>query len=248
MACKYMALNIIIPMAGKGARFQKEGYDVAKPFIEFNGKMMIEHVLDAMPLKGNILTLIIHQTFATRYKHQLHQLVVNYNAQFVSVEKVTAGAACTALAARTSIDKKMPVIFADSDNIFSNGVVLKFLDHAKQRKLDAALLTFPSDRDCYSYVEVDAHAQAVKLKEKEVISSHAIAGLYYFSRYMDFEDACIEMLIYNDKVKNEYYMSNVYNYAIHNHKKIGIFEITPDEFACVGTPEQLDAYKAICQK
>lgn len=38
-------INVVIPMAGAGSRFAVAGYEVPKPFIEFNGKMMIEHVL-----------------------------------------------------------------------------------------------------------------------------------------------------------------------------------------------------------
>lgn len=40
-------INIVIPMAGAGSRFRVAGYDLPKPFIEFDGKMMIEHVLSS---------------------------------------------------------------------------------------------------------------------------------------------------------------------------------------------------------
>ena len=31
-------INIVIPMAGLGSRFAKEGYEKPKPFIDVNGK------------------------------------------------------------------------------------------------------------------------------------------------------------------------------------------------------------------
>ena len=40
-------INVVIPMAGAGSRFAIAGYNVPKPFIEFNNKMMIEHVLSS---------------------------------------------------------------------------------------------------------------------------------------------------------------------------------------------------------
>ena len=30
-------INVVIPMAGAGSRFAVAGYEVPKPFIEFNG-------------------------------------------------------------------------------------------------------------------------------------------------------------------------------------------------------------------
>jgi CTP:phosphocholine cytidylyltransferase-like protein len=33
--------NIVLPMAGKGSRFRKNGYKESKPFIDINGRYMI---------------------------------------------------------------------------------------------------------------------------------------------------------------------------------------------------------------
>ena len=37
-------MNIVIPMAGEGSRFQDEGYQVPKPLIDIGGRPMIEWV------------------------------------------------------------------------------------------------------------------------------------------------------------------------------------------------------------
>lgn len=52
-------INVVIPMAGAGSRFQAEGFDKPKPFIDVNGKMMIERVLDGVILPDAHYTLII---------------------------------------------------------------------------------------------------------------------------------------------------------------------------------------------
>ena len=39
-------LKIVIPMAGRGSRFKRVGYESPKPYIEFLGKKMIQHVID----------------------------------------------------------------------------------------------------------------------------------------------------------------------------------------------------------
>ena len=236
-------VNIVIPMAGEGSRFASAGYDIAKPFILFNGRMMIEHVLNGLPVEDNRVTLIIQKDFEEQYAAQLRSLHDNFDLRWTCVNGITAGAACTALAARHVIaDHDIPVLFADCDNIFQAHHVKDFLKDAVDRKLDGSLLTFSSDSPKFSYVDLNDDMFATKLKEKEVISSHAVAGAYYFSSYKIFADCAIEMMIYGDTLKNEYYMSNVYNYLIADEGRVGIWEIAKHDFVCVGTPEQLSPY------
>src|ERR1700753_585706 len=48
-------MQIIIPMSGIGARFQRAGYDVPKPLIEVEGKPIIAHVIDLFPGETDFL-------------------------------------------------------------------------------------------------------------------------------------------------------------------------------------------------
>lgn len=235
-------LNIIIPMAGAGSRFKAQGYTLPKPFIDVNGKMMIERVLDGVYYPNAHYTLIIQKQFEAENKEQLEKLSSEYHVAFISVEKLTQGASCTALAAHEIINNNLPVIFADSDNIFDNQAFQNFVNDCLGRKLDGSLLTFNTDKDCFSFAETDANGFVVKTREKEVISHHAICGVYMFTRGSDFVKNTIEMMIYGDRAKNEYYMSNVYNYAVKNGSKIGVFDIEKRDWNCVGTPEQLEEF------
>ncbi|OPZ79298.1 MAG: 2-C-methyl-D-erythritol 4-phosphate cytidylyltransferase [Alphaproteobacteria bacterium ADurb.Bin438] len=237
-------LNIVIPMAGAGSRFKTEGYDLPKPFIDVNGKMMIEHVLESLQVEDAFYTLIIQEQFKQDNKEQLELLRKNYNVVFATVEKLTQGASCTALSVHELVNNNFPVIFADADNIFDNKVIKAFIKDALIRDIDGSLLTFNTDKDCYSFVEIDENGNALRTREKEVISNHAITGVYMFKRGRDFVKCAINMMIYGDKAKNEYYMSNVYNHAIKYGLKIGVFDIGKDDWACVGTPAQLKEYLA----
>lgn len=235
-------LNIVIPMAGAGSRFKAQGYDLPKPFIDINGKMMIEHVLDGINYPNAHYTLIIQKQFETENRDQLEKLSKHYHVAFLSVDKLTQGACCTALASHEIINNNLPVIFADSDNIFDNLAFQNFVKDCLDRKLDGSLLTFNTQEACFSFVETDENGYALRTKEKEVISNHAITGVYMFRRGADFVKNAIDMMIYGDKAKNEYYMSNVYNHAIRNGAQIGIYDIHVQDWACVGTPEQLKKY------
>lgn len=235
-------INIVIPMAGAGSRFQIAGYKQPKPFINISGKMMIEHVLESLKIENATYTLIIQEAFKQEYQTKLNLLSNKYNVQFVTVEKLTQGASCTALAAHEVINNNDMTIFADSDNFFNNQSFRKFIDDAEKRNLDGSLLTFNTQEPCFSFVEIDKNGHAVRTKEKEPISNHAITGVYLFRHGKDFVKYAINMMIYGDRTKNEYYMSNVYNWAIKDGLKIGYYDIKDKDWSCVGTPQQLQQY------
>ena len=119
-------INIVIPMAGAGSRFAVAGYDVPKPFIEFDGKMMIEHVLSSFnELNANFI-LVLQEKFLSEQSSQIEILKKHFPVEIVTVPKLTMGAAVTALAAHRAINPDFDIIFADSDNIF-NKKMLKIL-------------------------------------------------------------------------------------------------------------------------
>jgi dTDP-glucose pyrophosphorylase len=235
-------LNFVIPMAGAGSRFKAEGYDLPKPFIDINGKMMIERVLDGIRVEDAFYTCIIQEQFKKNNQSRLAMLAERYRVVFATVENLTQGAACTALAAYELINNNYPVIFADSDNIFKNTAFRGFITDALSRGIDGSLLTFKTREECYSFVEADENGYAIRTKEKEAISNQAIAGVYMFRRGGDFVKCAINAMIYGDKEKGEYYMSNVCNYAIKAGLKIGVYGVGEDEWACVGTPAQLKKF------
>ena len=69
-----------------------------------------------------------------------------------------------------------------------------------------------------------------------------------FSRGKDYVNAAVDMIGQNDRVNNEFYVCPVYNYAIINNKKIGIYDIPFETMHGLGTPEDLNAYMDILEK
>lgn len=233
-------INVVIPMAGAGSRFAIAGYDTPKPFIKFNNKMMIEHVLGSFRSVDAKFILVLQEKFLTEQKEQLEELKSKYRLNFVTVPKLTMGAAITALAAHKEIDEKYDIVFADSDNIFRHSDIRNFISYARSNDLSGALLTITSDKSCYSYAKTDKNGYLVETKEKEVISNHAITGAYYFKSLQQFRNSVIDLVVESDLSKGEFYMSNVYNHLKKITNKIGVYDI--EHFDCVGTPEQLKEY------
>lgn len=235
-----MKINVVIPMAGAGSRFKIAGYELPKPFIEFDGKMMIEHVLKSFSMIEANFILVLQEKFLEEQKSQLAKIQQNYQVDFVTVPKLTMGAAITALASHKKINPNYDIIFADSDNIFDPSDVYNFVEFSRNNNFSGSLLTFHSDKPCFSYANVDNNGNFIETKEKEVISNHAIAGMYYFRNLEEFKDSVIDMVVEADLSKGEFYMSNVYNHLKKITNKIGVYDI--EHFDCVGTPEQLSQY------
>jgi len=61
--------NIVIPMAGRGSRFEEQGYIDKKPFIDVNGKPMVHRVIENLGIEFNTDYLFdiirIHYLFIT---------------------------------------------------------------------------------------------------------------------------------------------------------------------------------------
>lgn len=239
-------INIVIPMAGAGSRFKEKGFDIPKPFIDIKGKMMIERVLDSLQYPDAQYVLVIQKNFNSNYNKFIKIISEKYKVKFITVDELTQGACCTALAAHELINNEVPVVFADSDNIFDIPSFKSFLDFSlSEKKIDGCLLTVKSNAPCFSYAKIQ-NDFLLETREKEVISNSAIAGVYYFSQGKLFCKCAIDLLIYGKKTKQEYYMSNVYNRGILSYDcKFKIFEIKSSYWHCVGTPEQLKEYEEL---
>ena len=74
--------NIVLPMAGKGSRFQEQGYKDSKPFIDVNGKPMIQRVIENLNIKfdKNFKFIIIcQQDDYEKYDFSFFEKVIGHN-------------------------------------------------------------------------------------------------------------------------------------------------------------------------
>lgn len=235
-------MNIVIPMAGLGSRFIKEGYTTPKPFIDVLGKPMIVRVLENLAYKNAQYILIAQKQHLDSNHLLVEKIAKDFNVKFISVNKLTEGTACTLLYAKKYIDNDTPLLIANSDQIVDINIA-DFIKNNKDRKLDGLILTFiDNDKNPkWSFAKLNGELVS-EVKEKEPISQYATAGIYLFTKGKIFVDNAIEMIIENDRVNNEFYTCPVYNYAIKNGAKIGIYNIQDSQMHALGTPKDLSHY------
>ena len=130
-------LNVLIPMAGAGSRFEKAGYSFPKPLIEVEGKPMIQVVVDNLNYESNHIFLVqrVH-----REKYNLDSLLplITKKCDILEVNGITEGAACTTLLAKDLINNDNPLIIANSDQ-FLEWNVNDFMYKMKEQDADAGI-------------------------------------------------------------------------------------------------------------
>ncbi|MBR6164269.1 glycosyltransferase family 2 protein [bacterium] len=234
-------INLVIPMAGAGSRFLKAGYKKPKPFIDVLGKPMICHVLDNLKTDNAKFILLARSEHYNSEEETVNYIKQNYNAEFVLIDKLTEGAACTVLYAHRLINNDEPLLIANSDQIVDMNIS-DYINDSETRNLDGSVLCFYATDTKWSYAKLDDNGFITMIREKEVISENATVGIYYFRKGRDFVENAIDMIVRNERVNNEFYVAPVYNYAIEKGRKFGIYSIDKNQMHGTGTPEDLDKY------
>ena len=231
-------MNVLIPMAGAGSRFEKAGYTFPKPLIEVNGKPMIQVVTENLNIDAKH-TYIVQKSHYDKY-HLKHLLkLISPDCNIVQVDGVTEGAACTTLLAKEFIDNDEPLVLANSDQYVewdSN----EFMYSMVADDIDGGILTFESTHPKWSYAKLNDDGFVCEVAEKKPISTIATVGIYYWKHGRDYVKYAEDMIAKDIRFNNEFYVCPVYNQAIEDNKKIKVFGV--DKMRGLGTPEDLNVF------
>lgn len=215
-------VNILIPMAGRGSRFAAVGFVQPKPLIDVAGKSMISWVLDNIDSKAidaHFIFLVL-KDHEEKYGLSKYLSSLKQNVSVKYVDKVTEGAACTALLARDLIDEGTPLLIANSDQFVewsSDDYWRTLQSHGESIDGDVLCFTIPmSVNDTkWSYAKVNGSSGYItSIKEKEVISENATVGYYYWRRGSDFVRLADQMVKKDIRVNGEFYVAPVYNEGV----------------------------------
>ena len=232
-----MNINIVIPMAGEGSRFAKEGFHLPKPLIPVDGRTMIECAVETLGINGSY-HFMVREEHKDQYDLDGLLQSVCSNCNIIEVESLTNGPAETALLAKPYINNNSPLIIANCDQVL-NWSWPEFIMMMGQA--DGGILTYEDDDPKSSYIEVE-DGLVIRTEEKEVISNDATVGIYYFARGSDYVKYAERMIEKNIRAKNEFYVSLVYNEMIEDGLKILPYDVT-DNVWLIGTPRDLQLYQ-----
>ena len=239
-------LNIVIPMAGAGSRFNVAGYTEPKPLIPVHGKPMIKVVIENLtPIQQHRFIFICQSAHLTKYGLREKLTYWAPGCVVIGINGVTEGAACTVLAAKSFIDNDSPLMIANSDQ-FIDMDVNQYLDIFDNTSIDGLIMTMESSDPKWSFVALDSARNVTRVVEKEVISDEATVGIYNFRQGRSFVSAAEALIANNDRVNREFYVAPTYNTLISSGYKVGIHNIGADGAGMhgLGTPSDLAEFLA----
>ena len=228
-------LNVIIPMAGAGSRFEQAGYTFPKPLIDVEGKPMIQVVVENLNMVANFI-FIVQKSHRIKYNLDTLLNIITPNCKIIEVDGLTEGAACTALLAKDLINNDNPLFFANSDQ-FVSWDSNEFMYKMQETDCDGGIVTFESIHPKWSFAKVNEFGLVTEVAEKNPISNMATVGFYYWKHGSDFVKYAEQMIEKNIRVNNEFYVCPVFNQAIEGGKSIRTFEV--NKMWGLGTPEDL---------
>lgn len=233
-------MKILIPMAGEGSRFVKEGYTFPKPLIDVNGKPMIQKVIENLDFDCEYIFLV-RQEHIKNYPGILDTLerITNGNFSYVIVKQLTEGAACTALLAEKLINSEEDLLIANSDQ-FVEYEPNNFLTLKNLTNVDSMVFTFNAVHPKWSFVKTNSRGFITEVAEKKPISNIATCGIYWYRHGSDFVKYAKRMIEKDIRVKNEFYIAPVYNELIQDGKSLIPFYV--HRMWGLGTPEDLKYY------
>lgn len=240
-------LNILIPMAGRGSRFQEVGYRDPKPLIPVHGRPMVEWVIDNLrPKQPHRFIFLCLKEHLDRYPlAACLEAAAGPGSVVLPISEVTQGAACTALLAESLVDSDDPLMLANCDQ-WVDVDIDAYLGTMDRDGSDGLIMTFWADHPKWSYCRM-SDGLVREVVEKQVISNEATVGIYNFARGRDFVWAAKEMIRKNLRVNGEFYVAPAYNQIIDSGRKVRVYNIGADGQGMygLGTPADLEAFLRI---
>jgi len=245
-------VQVIIPMSGLGQRFVEAGYLTPKPLIIVDNKPIIEHVINLFPNEKNI-------TFICNDKHlqetNMKETLLNISPCCKIFEVPVEGRegpvqAVSLIYNHIDDDKEVIVSYCDYGTYWNYD---EFLKDNRIRNADGAIACYKGfhphmlGSDNYAFLKEfeEGSRWMSSIQEKQPFTSNKMSeyasnGTYYFKSGAILKKYFKLLMDKKMKVKNEYYVSMVYNLLVEDKLKVSIFEI--EYMLQWGTPSDLEIY------
>lgn len=232
-----MKYNLLIPMAGKAQRFLDVGYKMPKPLIMAKNKHIIDWAMSSINIKNCNLIFEVRLDHINNFSiDKILKQKFGNNIDIVVVDHDTDGSVCTCLLAQDLINNNNPLIIYTPDVYFQP----TFDPESISTDLDGFLLTFKANNPAHSYVELNNDGYVVKTAEKQVLSTNACVGIYYYKSGSLFVEHANIMINSNIRTKNEFYICPMFNTIIKQKGKVGTAQV--DKMHVLGTPKELEFF------
>jgi dTDP-glucose pyrophosphorylase len=249
----YGNVRVLIVSGGLGKRFSDKGYTRPKPFLEMNGKQMIDVIVEQLPIGLKSIDILFSNAgleYAPKNKNCSVMYVDRHLEQNITGLKGMAAGVLYTLQEKRNYGND-PILLLSCDQFITQETMCSFLQSCWTRnpiKFGGSLLTFsstdPTDlKWSFCVKEKPYKVKRVVEKPTEYISEFANTGVYFFS-----DAELLKQAILKDstaqlaKIGEETYIAPLYNHFIDAGYLIENYNITKGEqFIPLGVPEEFEA-------
>ncbi len=245
-----MNIQLVIPMSGKGTRYQKAGYTQPKPLIPVNGTPMIQRLLEKFPIEWPctfVHSEIHQQTDLPAFLRKLRP-----QGKIISLPWHGKGPSYALKAALKELNDKDPILVSYCD-YGMQWDPWDFKNFVQQSQCDAALISYKGFHAHYLSPVMYAYSRmenglVKEVKEKGCFTDNrenefASAGAYYF-RNREILQAALDYQEKNNLSMNgEFYTSLTVEALLRMNPaaKVKVYEIPA--FYQWGTPQDLKIFE-----
>ena len=231
-------MNVLMLAAQNAQTGMQEEAELPICLTEVDGKPLLELLTEAVQsLKP---TKIIFAFMKQDIAHWGLDYIVEQLAPgsgIISVEKPTAGAACTALLGTSYIDNDEELLIISANELVRINLEAP-IESFRKSKSSAGVLSFRSVHPRYAYVKLSEEGTVIEASEKRVISRNALTGIFWFEKGSQFIYAAKEVIRKNATFNSVFYISSTLNEIILNNCKINIYNIEKDQYLPLKTERQ----------
>lgn len=237
-------VQLVIPMAGEGQRFRKQGIFTPKPLIDLGGIRMFELVIANLFTPSVSKIVLISRSEFELEGHGIEiEKKLGIPVKIISVQTTTEGPADSVMLTKDFLSMDSPLVIANSDQYVNldPGV---FYSKLLEEGVSGVILTMEDDDPKWSYVELDSKGEVQRVVEKQVVSNFATVGIYGFKTASSMFAAIEQMRVSNDRVNGEYYVGPCYNYLSNLNGPVSTINLGSVGTAMhgLGTPEDLAGF------
>lgn len=236
-------MNIIIPLGGKGERFQKEGFKEPKPLIKVLDKEILYYTIDNLSLNENDKIFIIYNKDLDlfNFKDIISEKYPLIN--LIKLENDTKGASETVFIGVNEIINNYQynekTILIDGDTFYKENILEKF----RATEKNAVFYTKNYDvNPIFSYILMDENNNIVDIKEKIKLSDNANTGAYAFNNIQTLFTYSKYVVDNDIRFKNECYTSCIISIMIAKNEPFVGIELQEENVCVLGTPKQVNDF------
>ncbi|BDC78590.1 MULTISPECIES: glycosyltransferase family 2 protein [Pseudomonadaceae] len=234
-------LKIILLSVGSNTRPLADG-EYPDFLTERDGQPVIQTLIEGCALLNPSKIICMFSSTDMNKLHlrnmvqQMHPAATAY-----AVQGETKGAACTALLAAGEIDNDDELVILSTSELLDVSLP-DVVESFRENGDDAGVVIFKSVHPRYSFVRLTPANKVVEAAEKNPITPHAIAGMYWFKTGALFVAAVKNMIRKDAKVNDSFYIAPALNELVLLHKQIGSFRIDQSQYHPLKTLGQIHAH------